>query len=176
MIESFADELVNDATSLGTATAELMARPSEAEWLAARRLGIGASEAAIALGVAPYGSPHELWLRKLGRWPDVEQSEAMELGLLLEDDVAELYRRRTGRRIEREQVFLRGRQRPHLLATLDAVDSEGEVVEFKTTSAWAREVGEEGTDELPAHWLVQAHQQMYLAQAERVRFAVRSRR
>lgn len=46
------------------------------EWLAWRRLGIGASESAVLLGLDPYGkTPYKLWLEKKGA--PAEDTEAM---------------------------------------------------------------------------------------------------
>lgn len=146
-----------------------------AAWLAERRNGIGASEAPAVLGLSPFESATELALRKLGRLPEAEETEAMELGSLLEPVVAELYQRRTGRRIVQQQVFQRDTLDTFLFATADGIDDAGDLVEFKTTGAWtgtAKELGEDGTDELPAHWLIQAQQQIYVHDRDRCHFAV----
>jgi predicted phage-related endonuclease len=37
------------------------------DWLAARKYGIGSSDAAAAVGLNPYQSPLELWMQKTGR-------------------------------------------------------------------------------------------------------------
>ena len=69
-------------------------------WLKGRTAGIGASEVAILFGLAPesWGSPMSLWLEKTGRQvPEERDGEWLEIGQLLEDDVAELYQRRTKR-------------------------------------------------------------------------------
>lgn len=146
-----------------------------AAWLAERRRGIGASEAPAVLGLSPFEDATTLALRKLGRLPEAEETEAMELGSLLEPVVAELYQRRTGRRIVRQQVFQRDTLDTFLFATADGIDDAGDLVEFKTTGAWtgtAKELGEDGTDELPAHWLIQAQQQIYVHDRDRCHFAV----
>lgn len=144
-------------------------------WLKERRKGIGASEAAMVVGCSPYGDQTTLALRKLGRLPEPEQTEQMELGLLLEPVLAELFCRRTGRTIVQTQVFCRCPLDPFLSATIDGVDSCLDLVEFKTVGAWteaAKDLGEEGTNEIPAHWITQAYQQMYCYGAGRVNFAV----
>jgi putative phage-type endonuclease len=142
-------------------------------WLAERRTGIGASEAAAAMGLSPYESPLGLYLRKTGAVPDAEETEAMRWGTRLEPLLAEAYRERTGKAILQSQVFLRDPDAPWRLATLDGIDSDGDLVEFKTTNAFAgRDLGEDDTDQLPDHWVIQAHQQMAVAGAERVRFGV----
>lgn len=150
-------------------------QPSDRQaWLAERRTGLGASEAAAALGVSPFETPLGLWARKVGVLPEVLETEAMEIGTLMEPMLAELYTRRTGRTIGLRQQFLRGEFRGvPLFATLDAVDERFYPVEFKCLSAWkAGQVGEEGTDDLPAHWLCQASQQLYLLGAPRIDFAI----
>lgn len=145
-----------------------------AHWLAERRQGLGASEAAAAIGLSPFETPLQLYLRKVGLLPEPEETEAMRWGTLLEPLIAEEYQRRTGARLERRQVFLRSKTtEAPIFATLDAIRDDGVPVEFKTCSAWSRsKLGEEGTDELPEHWLVQAHVQMIAAEQERVDFAV----
>lgn len=146
-----------------------------AAWLQERRKGIGASEAAMVVGCSPYGDQTTLALRKLGRLPEVEQTEQMELGLFLEPVLAELFQRRTGRTIEQTQVFCRCPLDPFLSATIDGVDSCLDLVEFKNVGAFSPEaakLGEEGTNEIPAHWLTQAYQQMYCYGAGTVHFAV----
>ena len=40
---------------------------SREEWLRVRKQGIGASDAAAAVGLNPYQSPLELWMVKTGR-------------------------------------------------------------------------------------------------------------
>lgn len=144
-------------------------------WLAERRKGVGASEAAAVLGRSPYEDATTLALRKLGRLPEVEENESMELGSLLEPVLAELYQRRTGRRLTEQQVFRRDQVRPFIFATADAIDAEGELVEFKTTgvhSDSSKSLGEDGTDELPEHWLIQAQQQMHVFNGTVCHFAV----
>lgn len=147
-------------TMIGAAAATTARRGmTREEWLAERRNSLGASEAAAALGVSPYQTPIELWQRKLGIMPDQDESEAMRWGSLLEPIILAEYQRRTGRRVVAEQEFLRHPGYPCLTATLDARCEDGRLVEVKTASAWAREWGEESTDEVPEPYLVQvAHQ------------------
>lgn len=141
-------------------------------WLAERRNGVGASEAAAALGVSPFESPRGLYLRKLGLLPEVEETEAMRWGTLLEPVIAREYERRTGNAVVAQQLFIRSPDTP-MMATVDGMTAAGYPVEFKAVSAWSgRELGEEETDQLPDHWLLQAHQQMLLTSTWRADFAV----
>lgn len=75
--------------------------PTRDEWLAARSIGIGASESAVAIGESRWKSPYALWAEKTGlaeREPLV--SEAAEWGLHLEQPIALKFAERSGRRVE----------------------------------------------------------------------------
>lgn len=154
--------------------ADQVAAVDRAEWLHNRQRGIGASEAAAVLRLSPYQTPLGLYLDKVGLAPPVEETEAMRLGLLLEPVLAKLYTERTGRAISATQVFRWHPERRHACATLDAVDDAGDLVEFKSIGAFAARgrIGDEDTDALPEHWLIQAQQQMAVFDAPRVRFGV----
>lgn len=145
-----------------------------AAWLAERQQYLGASEAAAALGLSPHESPRGLYLRKIGEMPEADESEVMLWGNLLEPVIADEFARRTGIKVTDRQVCLRGEfAGAPLGATLDGLLEDGRPLEIKTVSAWSgREIGDEGTDELPEHWLIQAHQQMHLADADSVVFAI----
>lgn len=62
---------------------------SHDEWLRSREGGIGSSEVATILGVNPYDTPYQLWLRKTGR-VKVEEKEnfLMKAGHYLEDAIS----------------------------------------------------------------------------------------
>lgn len=62
---------------------------SHDEWLKSREGGIGSSEVATVLGVNPYDTPYQLWLRKTGR-VKVEEREnfLMKAGHYLEDAIS----------------------------------------------------------------------------------------
>jgi putative phage-type endonuclease len=140
-------------------------------WLETKQDYVGASEAAAVFGVGR-DSAAVLYLRKLGLMPRVELTEEMEWGLEHEEAIARVYQRRTGATIVEQQLFIRHGNLP-LCATLDAVRQDGVPVQFKCVSAWnQKELGEQGTDELPEEWLIQGHQEMLLADAARSEFAV----
>jgi putative phage-type endonuclease len=139
-------------------------------WLAERRKGIGASEAAAALGVSPFMSPRHLYLSKLGLLT-VTEDERMRWGTLLEPVILDEYCRRTGEVIADRQLFKEGRTRHplqnvndpglRLFATLDAVCESGRHVEVKTTSE--RSAGGIADAILPAHVQIQTQLQMFIA-------------
>jgi putative phage-type endonuclease len=76
--------------------AELIPTASEAEWLAARRRGVTASEIAGIMGLAPnsWESPYSLYHQKLGILPPPEQTEEQEVGQVLEPYIARKFAER----------------------------------------------------------------------------------
>lgn len=60
------------------------AEQSRENWLAARRGGIGGSDAAAVLGLSPWRSPLSVYLDKIGAAQDDKETIAMELGKELE--------------------------------------------------------------------------------------------
>ena len=71
---------------------------SREEWLHHRGPRIGATDAAALLGLSKYKNAFELWHQKKGLMEQVEGERfARNLGLLLEDPIAELYRQETHR-------------------------------------------------------------------------------
>jgi putative phage-type endonuclease len=70
------------------------------DWLAARNLGIGASESAALFGLSPWASEFSLWAEKTGMAPREDSAtEAMRWGLLLEAPIAEAYKQDSGRNL-----------------------------------------------------------------------------
>ena len=133
-----------------------------AEWLRARRRGLGGSDAAAILGLDPYTSALEVYADKVTDFePDESQHEAARWGRIFERPILNEY----GKRREAELVgggeLLRSRRHPFLLVTLDDVqlapdgpDSPG-IVDCKTTR-----MGWRYADELPAE--VQVQLQVYM--------------
>lgn len=70
-------------------TAVLVAAREQSEdaWLAARRLGVSASEIAAVMGISPYESPFSLFWRKRMGW-DADVNDEMRLGTFLEPTIA----------------------------------------------------------------------------------------
>ena len=140
--------------------------PDERAWLEWRMGGIGASECAAALGISPYPeqTPYGLFMRKLGQVPEITMNEAMEIGILQEPVIAELYGRRTGHPIERRQVKLQNVERPFLRATIDGFRDDGRPVEFKAVGGRSgAEWGDAGSDQVPFHYLCQVHHQLIVS-------------
>lgn len=147
--------------------------PHTDEWHAWRSSGIGASEAAAACGLSPYETPLHIYGRKTGMLPPIEDNDAMRLGRLLEPVVIEEFTRRTGNEVDQAPCpVMRHGDHPFILATPDAILAGGDLLEAKTTT-WriAKQLGEEGTDFIPEHWLCQAQQQIAVTGADRCHLA-----
>jgi putative phage-type endonuclease len=156
-------------------TAVLVPAATEAEWLAARRRGVTASEVAILAGVAPdsWDSPYSLYHRKKGTLPAQDDSDRLSLGRVLEPYVAARF---AERRFPELFVEGDGRQlyahpgRPWQLATPDRFAWESDrhyayhrdpvaVVECKTSASYDG-WGDDGTDEIPVYYRCQVLWQM----------------
>jgi len=153
-------------------TAVLIETATEAEWLAARRKGVTASEIACVMGIAPaeWDSPYSLYHRKLGNLPPKEDSDAMERGRILEPYIADrfqashpdLYVTGDGRGLWRHG------ERPWQLATPDRLVHDRypvsydplAVLEAKTDAGGDDDWGDEGTDQIPVHYRCQVLWQM----------------
>jgi putative phage-type endonuclease len=141
----------------------------EADWLEKRFTGIGASEAAAAVGLSPYedATPYALWQVKTRRVPPKDLSDKLPVtvGKLMEEAVATLYSERTGRRVQRVNAILRSKSHAYMQATLDRrVIGEPRNVECKT-AGWfvfknAQDWGPDGSDIVPFQYFVQAQHQM----------------
>ena len=97
------------------------------QWLKVRKQGIGASDAAAAVGLNPYQSPLELWMIKTGRdgllpAPDPDDIHTpLYWGNLLEPKVAEAYAKATGNKVRRVNAVLQhpDADKSWMLANLD---------------------------------------------------------
>lgn len=133
-------------------------------------LGVGASEAPSICGVGR-STPLEVYLRKLGLAPPVEENEAMRVGKALEPAIADLYQQRTGVPLLRRQVFAYRPLAPRIFATLDAIRPDDRPVEFKAVGLrMARDWGDEadGPEGVPSYVIVQAIHQMIASGAGEV--------
>jgi predicted phage-related endonuclease len=82
---------------------EIIRCKDEAEWLALRNTGIGASDVAIVLGLSDWGSPFHLWALKTGSIQraeyDQQELDILEYGRYMEAPTAKRYADRTGRKL-----------------------------------------------------------------------------
>lgn len=132
------------------------------EWLDLRKGGIGSSEVGSVLGVNPYETPYQLWLRKTGRIAAKEQNMAMRLGHLMEGTVAQLYEDATGNIVDTATEgdwCVKNEARPYTIASPDryCITPDGKTIllECKTTR---KNVSEEST---PMSWYCQVQYLLY---------------
>lgn len=154
------------------------------EQLIARRTMIGASEIAALAGLSKWKSPMQIFENKrLGRQEDPDENLPAELGLLFEEPIATVYRRRTKKltslvdTIRHPQfqfagctpdraVFLGATPDPQdvkrdpdlklpLLRREHLADAERLCQIKSTTYRMAKEWGTPGTDEVPYEYLLQ---------------------
>ena len=134
-------------------------------WLAAREKGIGSSEVGTILGVNPWETPYQLWRRKKGLSPRVEENEAMRAGRILESAVATYFEQESGRQVikasegdwlavDSERDFLRvSPDRTYWLEGKHSKDNKG-ILECKTTQL------DIDADNIPPHWFCQLMYQL----------------
>lgn len=130
-----------------------------------RTRGIGGSDAPAIVGLSPWRSPLDVYLEKVGEAPPSADSAAMYWGRALEDVLAEEYARRTGAKLRRVNRTLVHPVHPFVIGHVDrevvAHERGPGILEVKTAGRRTEDWGEEGTDEVPEHYLVQV--QHYLA-------------
>lgn len=145
------------------------------EWYAIRNSIIGSSEAAAACGLSEYKTPLELYLEKIGQVEPFAGNEHTRRGKRYEPLIAEDWQEMTGRALAKYPcpMYLHPTLEG-IAATPDGQISETEGLEIKCPSPRAKDkFGEEGTDEIPNEWKLQAQQQMGVMGWERVHFAVK---
>jgi len=141
-------------------TGTLVCEANTEQWKQYRKTGIGASEAAAALGVSPWSTALEIYHVKRGELPEFDGNVATRWGQLLEPAVLQLFTDETGIQITGYCPGLfRHDQHHFMLATPDAIAGDGVGVETKTTMS-RTEMGENGSDEAPISWWLQAQQQI----------------
>lgn len=138
-----------------------------AEQQAVRNTGIGASEIAAIVGLSPYESVLDVYLRKIGEAPDRADTPHMRWGRLLESVIADRY-------AEEYCVDLvdgetaRHPEHAFMVATPDRIWKDGSrLVEIKNVSARrAHEWGEPWTSQIPERYYLQVLWQMAVTGTE----------
>lgn len=124
----------------------LSADAPRSEWLAARKIGLGGSDAAALMGDNPYddGTPYFVWQDKIN--PEASEdraNKAMERGAAMEPIVRGLFESRTGLKTRRQGLH-QSRTNPLMVASVDALEESGGGVELKTATTWAQSKWPEG--------------------------------
>jgi putative phage-type endonuclease len=126
------------------------------EQLEQRKLGIGGSDVAAICGLSKWKTPLDVFLDKIGETEEEQnESEYAYWGNILENVVAEEFQKRTGLKVyEAEETFVH-KDYPFMRANVDRmIEGEDAILECKTAK-FAQEWGQDGTDEMPAPYLLQ---------------------
>ena len=144
---------------------------ARAEWLDQRRSGIGSSDVAAILGMAPpsWGaSPHSVWLDKLGLATERETVPAMTWGSDVEPAILRYVAREHSLDIRPNAGLWQHPTEPWAVATPDAIhwrDAPTGIVEVKNygvSDGWGQDGDEAGDETVPAHVRLQAWHQMWV--------------
>lgn len=144
----------------------------EKKWLAARREGIGGSDASVIVGLNRWKSPFQLWLEKTGKAEaeDLSGNEYVYWGKVLEEAVANRFCELTGKKVQRRGL-LQMDEYPYIRASVDRmVVGENAGLECKTCNGFSAKEWED--DEVPAAYYVQCQHYMMVTGSERWYIAV----
>jgi putative phage-type endonuclease len=161
---------------------------SNKESFIARPHGIGGSDVAAMLGLSPYKTPVQLWAEKVGL-QQLSQKDQLHLrfGRHLEPFLAQEYEKGTGLLTEAPEGPMFHPEHRFMFASIDRLvyKSNGEVatgkslrtaervLECKTASVFNRkDWGEAGTDQVPAHYLLQCAWYLAISRCEFADIAV----
>jgi putative phage-type endonuclease len=126
----------------------------------ARREGLGASDAAPAIGKSPWVTRYKLYLEKIGDAPPEDPDDVpvhLEIGNVLEPVNLRRFTRKTGLIVtDRQRKFVDPKWARRWVA-VDGMASDGGYIEAKSTgfidpSEWGPELND---DAVPAHYLIQ---------------------
>jgi putative phage-type endonuclease len=133
-------------------------------WLAWRKCGLGASDAAAILGLSPWVSARELWEELTGRKElPRAQNYAMRRGQRLEPKVRRWYEARYG--VAMPAVCAVHSKHPWLRASLDGFDwLTGTILEAKAPDLKAHRLAL--ADEVPEYYWPQVQHQLFCTGSE----------
>lgn len=131
------------------------------EILEKRKKGIGGSDAAAICGVSPYRTPLQVWEDKRGISGPIPDNDAMLWGRTLEPIVRQRYSDVTGRSVKLPTNIIYHPQYDFMLANIDGFTDDHRGVEIKTT-AYPKDWGEPGTDEIPIGYIFQVQHYMII--------------
>lgn len=133
-------------------------------WLEERKKTIGGSEIGAILGLNPWMSAYSLWAERMGKIPAFSGNLQSELGTFLEEFVAQMFARESGKMVHRTNFIYRNDKYPVLHASPDRLlVQEDAGLECKTTSAYNS--GKFKGQDFPGQYYAQAVQ--YMAVTER---------
>lgn len=140
--------------------------------LAERQRYIGGADAAAAVELNPYQSRFDLWQEKLGLVAPFEGNERTLWGKLHEPLIRQQYAERTGRIVRLPTETLYHPEVPYIGCHPDGLIAEERRLFEAKTARYETGFGEEGTDQVPEHYLIQCQHNMGVVDAEVADLAV----
>lgn len=127
---------------------------SRQDWLEYRKRGIGGSDAAAVLGVSRFKGPFAVYVDKTSDMAAMDEpSPVMEMGVRLEEYVAELFTRESGFKVARRNRTYTSREHPCMLANIDRwVVGDKAGLECKTTTRYSWHGWDEGEVPPEYYW------------------------
>jgi putative phage-type endonuclease len=141
--------------------------------------GIGASEISAVAGMNPFASPWQIWLRKTGQAPELEQTAPMEWGHRLEPVIRQKYCDDTGAVVHVPPTSMFHAETPWARATPDGIivsetfhgnksvwprQSWKHLLQIKNVGAWVEKTWQ---DAPPAYVQLQVGWEMYVTGLDR---------
>jgi putative phage-type endonuclease len=147
------------------------------QWLEERRQGVGGSDVAAIVGLAPpsWGSAWSIWATKVGLLPIVDEpSEAMQLGTDLEPVIATWFHRQTHLWVHGEQTKIVAPGDPWAFCHVDGfvLEPGTDDIELALGIFEAKYDGSAPWDEIPVHYQCQVQWSLWCAGMERAWVAV----
>jgi putative phage-type endonuclease len=141
----------------GAVVVALDVEPGDEAWLAARRRGLGGSDAAVVAGMSRWRGPYELYAQKRGELPEADETSRMRRGRDLEPLIAEWFASESGLVLCNPRALLRSARWPWMLATPDrlvgpSLSEASEGVEIKATGLRGASDWHEGEVPDEAYW------------------------
>lgn len=153
----------------------------ESEWLEMRKMGIGGSDIAAAIGMSPWKSQYELYLEKIGeRTPKFspEELERMETGRKIEKFIAEIFSERMPHlKVEKRNCIYQHKSVPWAICNLDRVcydETTGRwgVVEIKNIGESTARYDDWKDGEFPFYYNCQVQHELFVTELEYAFLAV----
>lgn len=128
-----------------------------AEWLAHRQHYLGASDAAVVMGVSPWMTPLQLWEQKMGVAPPTLETSAMRRGTLMEPEARKAFEDATGLEVFPQIVY--HPKKTFMMASLDGLSLDRKhAVEIKCPGAKAHSIALDGN--IPEYYMPQLQHQL----------------
>lgn len=139
-----------------------------------RKSYIGGSDVAGIMGLSPWKTPLQIYEDKILDSINQETNDAMHFGSILEDIVSNEFELRSEKKLHRVNQTQFHNIHKFIAGNIDRrVVGERAVFEAKTASSFsAKDWGEEGTDQIPAYYLLQVQLYMEVLKYERCYVAV----